>query len=147
MFSARVEGGSVAKPNSKLKKEQALELAQAMGQFANAAPGIIIVMMKMMERAFEEIVISDDEWAMVQDTLMQSLQKAGAGPGAQGGADPNATGTGPNAPLTDEELQAQTAERIRKLPPEAQAKLEEMVSSGMPPAEALESIEAELQPQ
>lgn len=144
-FAARVEGGSIAKPNSREKKQQALELGQVLGQFASAAPAIIIVMMKMMERSFDEVVISDEEWKMITETMMQSLQKAGGGPGEGGqGAPPE---QGPQAPLTDEEMKAQVMERIQKLPPEAQAKLEEMVNAGMPPSEALDQIEAELQPQ
>lgn len=146
MFSARVEGGSIAKPNSKEKKEQAMQLAQALGQFANAAPAVVIVMMRMLERAFDEVVINDEEWEMILSTMMQALQKAGGGPG-EGGQQQGGQGQEQQQPLTDEELQAQVAERIRKLPPAAQAKLEELVQSGMPPSEALEQIEAELQPQ
>jgi hypothetical protein len=144
-FSARIEGGSIEKPNSRTKKEQALQLAQVLGQFASGAPGVAIPMIKMVERAFDEVVISDEEWEFIIMTIMQTLQKAGAGPGGQPqGGDPAAQG--PQQPLTDEELLAQTQERIAKLPPAAQAKLEELVQSGMPPAEALEQIEAELQP-
>jgi hypothetical protein len=143
LFAARVEGGSIAKPNSREKKEQAMQLAQALGQFANAAPAVVIVMMKMLERSFDEVVISDEEWKMIISSMEQALMKAGSGPGgdpAQQGAPQQ------EQPLTDEELMAQVQERIRKLPPAAQAKLEELVQSGMPPAEALDQIEAELQP-
>jgi hypothetical protein len=142
-FNARVEGGSIAKPNSREKKQQALELAQIMGQFANAAPAIIIVMMKMIENAFDEVVIDDADWQMIMQTMMASLQKAGGGPGEGG----NPEEQGPTPPASDEELMAQVKERIAQLPTAAQAKLQEMVQSGMPPAEALEQIEAELQPQ
>jgi hypothetical protein len=143
LFSARVEGGSIAKPNSREKKEQAMQLAQALGQFANASPAVVIVMMKMLERSFDEVVIADEEWKMIVDTMMQALTKAGSGPGGEQAQQPE----GPQQPLTDEELMAQVQERIRLLPPAAQAKLEELVQSGMPPAEALDQIEAELQPQ
>lgn len=144
MFNARVEGGSIAKPNSQTKKQQAIQLAQAMGQFANAAPAVIVVMMKMMERAFNDsVVISDEDWNMIIETMMMSLTKAGSGPGAgseQGGAPPTQEG----GPLTDEEMKAQLAEQIRKMPPAAQEKLQELVQQGMPPAEALKQVQAEL---
>jgi hypothetical protein len=141
----RVEGGSTDKPTSTQKKKQALQLGQILGQFANGAPAVVIVMLKMFEAAFDEFEIEDNEWDMILQTMMQSLQKAGGGPN-----DPNAQGGSGGAPddpqaRTPEELQARTAERINKLPPPAKAKLEEMVQSGMPPADALSKIEAELQ--
>jgi hypothetical protein len=150
MFSARVEGGSIAKPNSREKKKQALELAQILGQFANAAPAAVIVMLKMIERSFDEFVINDEEWEMIHQTMMQSLQKAGGGPGAEGGQPQEGAPQEPQEPQPPESnagLIAQVKERIAKLPAAAQAKLEELVQGGMPPSEALDQIEAELQPQ
>lgn len=146
MFACRVEGGSIGKPNSREKKDQAAQLSQVMGQFVQASPAVVIVMMKMLERAFEEVIISDEEWNMIIQTMKQSLQKAGGGPN-----DPNAQQQEqpqePGAPVTDEAMMQQVQQRIAQLPPQAQAKLEEMVQAGMPPSEALTKIEAELQPQ
>jgi hypothetical protein len=53
----RVEGGSTDKPTSTQKKQQALQLGQILGQFANAAPATVIVMLKMFENAFDEFQI------------------------------------------------------------------------------------------
>jgi hypothetical protein len=144
MFHCRVEGGSIGKPNSREKKEQAAQLSQVMGQFVQASPAVVIVMMKMLERAFEEVIISDEEWQMIIQTMMASLQKAGGGPGE---GDPNAEEQELGAPVTDEAMMQQVQQRIAQLPPAAQAKLEELVQAGMPPSEALDKIEAELQPQ
>lgn len=140
-FAARVEGGSIAKPNSREKKQQALEIGQVIGQFASAAPAAIIVMLKMFERAFDEFVVSDDEWKLIGDTMMQALQKAGGGP--REGQPPQEQ----EPPHNDQELMEQVKQRIAALPPVAQAKLQEMVQAGMPPSEALEEIEAQIQPQ
>lgn len=144
-FAARVEGGSTAKPNSKEKKEQAMALGQVLGQFANAAPAAIIVMLKMFERAFEEVVISDEEWQMIIQTMMQSMQKAGGGPGQEGSQPPadqsqEASGT----PVTDEGVKEQVKQRIAALPPAAQKKLAELVQAGIEPGKALAQIEKEL---
>lgn len=141
-INLQVEGGSVAKPTSQTKKEQALQLAQVLGQFANAAPATIIVMLRMIEAAFDEVDISQEDWQMIEQTMTQALMKAGAGPG-QGEPQGGGGGDDPQA-RTREELEARTRERIDKLPPEAKRKLEEMVQGGMPPAKALDSIEAEL---
>jgi flagellar motility protein MotE (MotC chaperone) len=140
----RVEGGSTDKPTSAKKKQQALQLGQILGQFANAAPATVIVMLKMFQEAFDELEISDSDWNMILQTMMQSLSKAGGGPGDQQGGGDAQPASDPQA-RTAEEVKARVQERIAKLPNEAKAKLEQMVQSGMPPAQALDKIEAELQ--
>ena len=141
-FSVRVESGSSAKPNSREKKQQAIEMGQVMGQFASASPAVVILMLKMFERAFDEFTVADEDWDRVMDTMMQGLQKAGGGPGgAQGGPGQPPQ---PGPPLTDEAMLQQLKMKIAKLPPQAQAKLQEMVQAGVPPSEALEQIEAQL---
>jgi hypothetical protein len=51
----RVEGGSTDKPTSTQKKRQALELGQILGQFANAAPATVIVMLKMFRECVRRV--------------------------------------------------------------------------------------------
>ena len=55
-FTATVAGGSTLKPTSATKKQQAVQLSQALGQFASAAPVAILVALKVMERAFDEVL-------------------------------------------------------------------------------------------
>ena len=126
-------------------------MGQVMGQFASASPAVVILMIKMFERAFDEFTVADEDWSRVEETMMQSLQKAGGGPGAQGGPG-GAPGQPPEhgPPLTDEAMLQQLKIKIAKLPPAAQQKLQEMVQAGVPPSEALQQIEAQmggLQPQ
>jgi len=144
-FTVRVESGSSAKPNSREKKQQAVEMGQVMGQFASASPAVVILMLKMFERAFDEFTVADEDWERVETTMMQGLSKAGGGPGAaqgEGGAPGQPPQPGP--PLTDEAMLQQLKMKIAKLPPQAQQKLQEMVQAGVPPSEALEQIEAQL---
>lgn len=144
-FSVRVESGSSAKPNSREKKQQAIEMGQVMGQFASASPAVVVLMLKMFERAFDEFTVADEDWSRVEETMMQGLQKAGGGPGAgQGGAPGQQPPVEPGAPLTDEAMLQQLKMKIAKLPPAAQQKLQEMVQAGVPPSEALQQIEAQL---
>ena len=146
LLNLRVEGGSIGKPNSKAMQQQAVQLGQVLGQFANAAPGIVVVMMKMFEKAFEgQVVISDDDWNMLIETMQQSLQKAGSGPGGdpnaqQGPPDPNAAPAG-----NDAQLKAQVAQQIASLPASAKAMLEKLVQKGIPPAEALKEVQKQVQ--
>lgn len=145
-FVVRVESGSSAKPNSREKKQQALELGQVLGQFASASPAVVILMMKMFERAFDEFTVADEDWARVDETMMQSLQKAGSGPGGeagQGGPPGQQPGAG-GPPVTDEAMLLQLKQKIAKLPPAAQQKLQEMVQAGIPPSEALQQVEGQL---
>lgn len=135
-LNLRVEGGSINKPNSREKKQQCLELGQVLGQFANAAPATILVMLKMFERSFPEFVITDEEWKLIEQTMMMSLQTAGAGP--QGQAQQGA-GAG-----SEEE---QIRQVIEQLPPEAKAQLEAMVQQGVPASQALQQIQAQMQQQ
>ena len=83
-FTMQVIGGSTAKPTSRNKKEQAIGLGQTLGQFANASPYVVIMMIKMLERAFDDFVVTDEDWKMIKETMMMNLQKAGSGPGGAG---------------------------------------------------------------
>lgn len=140
-LNMRVEGGSIGKPNSREKKKQAVELGQVLGQFASGAPGVVIPMIKMFERAFDEVIISDEEWQFIFKTIEQSLMKAGSGPGGeQQQQQQGAQGGG-----GDQE--AQLREVIDRLPPEAKQQLEQLVQQGMPPSEALQRVEAATQTQ
>ena len=58
-------GDDTVEPTSAMKKQEAVQLAQIMGQFAGATPAITIVMLKLMSRAFNEIVITPEDWEMV----------------------------------------------------------------------------------
>ena len=92
-------------------------------------------MLKMLEQSFKgHFVISDDDWNMIKETMMQALNKAGSG---QEETQPQ-QGEG-----TKEEVDA----RIANLPPEGQQALQELVNSGIPPSEALQAIEEQLQAQ
>lgn len=144
-FALRVEGGSTAKPNSRAKKEQALGMGQVLGQFANAAPAMVVVLLKMFERSFDEFVITDEEWEMITQTMMQALQKAGSGPGGEQGQEQQPQGDGKTR--NDQALVDQVKQRIASLPPMARDKLEQMVQQGMPPEQALKQIEASIKPQ
>lgn len=76
-FSPQVVAGSTTKPTSALKKAQAMEAGQVLGQFAGSNPNTASIMtsivLRMFSRAFDEIVISKDEWNM----LIQATEAGG----------------------------------------------------------------------
>jgi len=86
-FSMRVVGGSSKKPTSQAKKSEALEMGQVLGQFVNAAPGpVLTIMLQVMEQAFDEIVMKQEDWTSLKEAIAQQAQQ---GPGGGGGeADP-----------------------------------------------------------
>lgn len=73
-FSLRCVGGSTVKPTSDVKKQQALQLSQILGQFAGASPIVTIIMLQIMERAFDEVVIKEEDFTMIKNSILQQMQ-------------------------------------------------------------------------
>ena len=121
LYSIRCVGGSSQKPTSSIKKQQALQLAQVLGQFASASPAIGVVALKMIERSFaDDVNITDEDWQMI----LQSLQQAGSA-GAGGNPD---------------EIMNQLDQSLQQLPPQAKQALGKMIASGMPLKEAIAQL-------
>jgi hypothetical protein len=131
MLSLQVVGGSTEKPTSKQKKKQALEIAQVLGQFASGIPAMGLVAVKVIQRAFEnEVMISPADWQTINQSMQDTAQKAGAGPGGAGGPGGEA----------EDPRKAQIAQMIEQLPPEAKQKLQALVQQGVPPSDALQQV-------
>lgn len=80
-LSIEVTGGSTQKPTSQTKKQLALEVGQVLGQFASANPLVVIVMLRVLSEAFNEVSVTDQEWQMLIATTQQALMQATAGAG------------------------------------------------------------------
>lgn len=117
-FNVRIEGGSTQKPNSMGKKEEAKTVAQALGQFASVTPIAAVLAMKVMERAFDNVVITPEEWQMAYQPIIQQMQGGPEGQAPQG---------------------------EQPLPPEAKQAYDEMVAQGVPPEVAQQRITEALQ--
>lgn len=74
VFSLRIVGGSTVKPTSDVKKQQALQISQMLGQFASATPYVVIVMLNVLQRAFDEPVVNEEDIKMIKDSILQQLQ-------------------------------------------------------------------------
>ena len=136
-LSNTVVGGSTKKPTSAAKKEEALELGQVLGQFVNAAPGPVLkVMLQAMEKAFDEITISEEDW---QELLVAIEGQQGGGEGQQGGA-----ASGPDVASASPE---QLKQILAQLPPEAKAEVQSAIESGVPPQKALQAVMSNTQQQ
>jgi hypothetical protein len=125
-MNLRVIGGSTQKPTSTVKKREAMEMGQILGQFASASPVAIVVALKVFERAFDEITITAEDWEMVRKSIESQMQGAG-------GEQPNAN--------------AQLEEVLRNMPPEAQQAVKAAVDRGVPPEKAVELVAQQMQQQ
>lgn len=135
-FSMRIIGGSTLKPTSKVKKEQAMGLGQVLGQFANASPMVIIVMLKMLERAYgDDVVITPEEWKAIIEATMQQMQRGGPGQGTEGGQPqpPQPQQEGQQQGGGDiNEIMSQVESVIEQLPSEAKQFLGAGIAKGVP---------------
>ena len=116
---------STQKSNTKERRAEAIQLGQVLGQFANAAPAVVMILLKMLERSFDDLVINDKDWEKINQTMMMAQQQAGAGP--QGGA----PGGGQGMPSPEE---------LKSLPPQAKEQIKQLIDQGMPPKEAVMKV-------
>lgn len=120
----RVVGGSTQKPTTQAKKREAVQVGQVLGQFAKAAPlSVLMVTLKLFEQAFDEIVITDNDWKMLQQEAQAMLQQQQAGPEQEQAA---------NGQAQPDEAQIQQA-------------IQALVQRGVPPEAAKQQILARLQ--
>jgi hypothetical protein len=153
-YSVKVAAGSSEKPTSAFKKKEAIQIAQAVGQFARAAPGATLkVVLKLLQGAYPEVTITDDDWNAIDKEIQMNLMRGastpgeqpqpGAGPSAPSGAGPAGAGGPPQG--TQPQGQGQSGpnganpleEQLNSLPPEAKSHIMQQIRSGVPPQQAL----------
>lgn len=140
-FSVNVVAGSMEKPNSIFKKKEAIEVAQAVGQFARAAPGAVtMIMLGVLEQAFTEINIKPEDWEMLQGEIRASMQKgAPAGATPEGGPAPGTQGQ-PGRPAAVGADPQELMRRAQSASPEARQKVVQMSNAGASPQDILSFI-------
>lgn len=135
-YNLAVVGGSTLKPTAKVKKDQAMQLGQILGQFANASPMLVIVMLKMLERAFsDDVVITPEEWSTIVEATQQQMQR---GVSTQGGGQQQ--GQQPQQGQEQQQQQGgdmsavmtQVEQIINQLPSEAKQFLGAGIAKGVP---------------
>lgn len=124
LVQCSIEGGSTLKPTSAAKKAEALQVGQILGQFAANSPMVVIVVLKMFQRAFDSVNITDADWQALLQSITQQMQ-AQAAPPAGAGNDPSG---GPAA-------QDPRADKI----------VQQLVEQGMPEEQARAEVAKKLQ--
>lgn len=144
--NVRVVGGSTDKPTSRMKKEQALKMAQLFGQFASGVPAMAMLAIKVLSRAFDDLDVTPEDWKMLAESMSQTAQKAGSGPGGQQGQAP--AGAEQQGQQTPSPEQADAVKQlIAGLPPEGKQRLQELVQHGVSPTDALKQVTHDHPPQ
>lgn len=142
-YSVNIVSGSMEKPNSVFRKKEAIEVAQAVGQFARAAPGAVSkIMLRVLEQAFTEVVIKKEDWDALDQEIQANMQKGMAAPG-QPGAEGGAAGGAPAQPGAPPKPGANAEEMLKRaqsLPEADKKKIMEMDSSGASPQNIVEFI-------
>ena len=134
-FTLTVTGGSSLKPTSKVRKEQAKEAAQIIGQFGASNPLAFFVVLKMFQRAFsDELVLEPQDWDMLVGSIEQQLQGQ-----QQEQQQPKGEGGEQGAAAPD--VVKQIDEMLAKMPPELRAKVGGDIAKGEPVSNILKKLQ------
>jgi hypothetical protein len=146
-FSVQVVGGSTQKLTSQQKKQEAVQIGQVMAQYVRAAPASALkVSLKMLSEAFDDFVISKEDWdSIAAEVQMMAQSQQGGAPGQQqqGPPVPSAAGGGmpmppqPDAPQAGGGMQiaAQVVQALQQLPPPVLQAIGGALQQGIPPAD------------
>jgi hypothetical protein len=135
-YSVNVVAGSMEKPNSVFKKKEAIEVAQAVGQFARAAPGAVTqIMLRVLSQAFTEVAIKPEDWDMLTNEINASMQK-----GAPEGSVPGGAQGQPGRPAAVGADAQALMERARSASPAAKQQVVAMSNAGASPQDILSFI-------
>lgn len=143
-YNVNIVAGSMEKPNSIFKKKEATQIVQAIGQFAQAAPGATLkVILRVLEQAFTEVVIKPEDWAAIETEIAAKTGQApqpvpGDGAPPQPGPQP-APGAPPPGPQPGPQP-GNLMEAMQNLPPELKQEVVQMRAQGVPPLEIVNKI-------
>jgi hypothetical protein len=147
-FGAKVAAGSSEKPTSQFKKEEAVKVATAVGQFAKGAPGATLkIILKLLSNAFPELSITDEDWSGIltemQATMQKGISTGGGGPGQQPGQPQPQQGGMPGQPQpmpNGQGMPQDIQEMLDSLPLPLKEQVVNAVRQGATPQQALQPI-------
>lgn len=127
--TVNIVAGSIEKPNSVFKKKEAVQIAQAIGQFAQAAPGAAMkIMLRVLENAFTEVNIKQEDWDALDKEIAANLQRGVS----TGGAEAQSNG---------QDVQS----ALQNASPEFKQKIVQMKAQGASPEQLKQEVEKYLQ--
>jgi hypothetical protein len=145
-FAFDIVPGTCEKPNSIFKKKEAVQVVQAIGQFASAAPITSMkVALRVLEQAFTEVVIKPEDWDMMEQEMTMQAQRGNstgaaappkpgqAGPPSGPAAGPAAGGDGGIPP------------ELANLPPQVKQQVMQMHAQGLPAEQIAQYLQQQVQ--
>jgi hypothetical protein len=149
-FALDIVPGTSEKPNSVFKKKEAIQVAQAIGQFASAAPMTSMkVALRVLEQAFTEVVIKPEDWDLMEKEMEMNMMRGnstgaaappqpgqnGPPPPQPGGPPPVGAGAGGGPPGAAPAPSGGGGipPELANLPPEVKKQVEQMHAAGAPP--------------
>jgi hypothetical protein len=131
-FALDIVPGTSEKPNSVFKKKEAVQVAQAIGQFASAAPMTSMkVALRVLEQAFTEVVVKPEDWDLMEQEMMANMQRGNstgaAAPPQPGQNQPQGGGGQPPAPGG-----GGIPPELANLPDQVKHQVEMMAQQGVP---------------
>lgn len=139
-ISMECVAGTTEKQNSVFKKKEAVQVAQALGQFVNAAPVTVTKLtLRVLESAFTEVVIHPEDWTALEQEAETQAQKGISTQQPNGGAAPAPAptpGPGGGSPAGQPPGGGGGNDAIKQallaLPPEVKAQAVQMKQGGAP---------------
>jgi hypothetical protein len=148
-FSVQVVGGSTQKLTTQQKKQEAVQVGQVMAQYVRAAPASALkVSLKMLSEAFDDFIISKEDWdSIAGEVQMMAQSQQGGAPGQTSGggpvpAGPTQPGPQPGAPQAGGGMQVAAAvvQALQQLPPPVLQAIGNALSQGVPPAQIFQQM-------
>lgn len=149
-YPMQVVGGSTQKPTSAAKKAEAMQVAQVMGQFANAAPAVLLVVLRMLEESIEGMVVDRSDWDDIRQSITEQMQRGNTQQQPQQGATgeqvppQGAPSASPPAPTPnvggDGNAVNALMQFLDNLPPEFKQAFGTSIAQGVPAKDALMQI-------
>jgi hypothetical protein len=146
-FSVQVVGGSTQKLTTQQKKQEAVQVGQVMAQYVRAAPASALkVSLKMLSEAFDDFIISKEDWdSIAAEVQMMAQSQQGGAPGQaqpSGGMPPPVGAAPPGAQQAGGGMQVAAAvvQALQQLPPPVLQAIGGALAQGVPPAQIFQQM-------
>lgn len=75
-YRMKIAAGSIEKPTTQFKKQESMQVASAIGQLGQAAPGSTLKMIiRMFQNAFSGFVVKKSDWEQFDQEIAANMQK------------------------------------------------------------------------
>ena len=142
-MSITVVGGSTQKLTTQMKKQEAVQIGQIMSQYVRAAPASALkVSLNMLSKAFDDFIISKEDWASIaQEVQMMAQSQMGGAPGqtaVPGGGGGPTPGGAPQAGGGN--VAALVVQALSQLPPPVLKAIGNALAQGIPPQQVFQQL-------